>query len=807
MTGYKPTYYTPVIAPPPEINPAPPIPCTDPATDYAALTAAHALTLTPAGDAALTITLDAGVNPRLLAMTGGSISYIPRNADYTLPDGRRLRIDKSRVAMQAGTLVLQVWLADQLELALLAGKQVRNVAYIALENADPNAVENAMAALVLIAKDIELISGSGLSPLTSTRAAIEASFMTNFMTGKTSLFVRGGSAVGEAAASPTSFNATETTLAFFDEAGCADSASSFLRALPLIAGNRWLNHPLIAALPPTLAAAPPYKAGFFEYEGPLLNHGGDDYFTQGIAYYPAQSDGENAPFALSPANAPIVFIAHGNHAAYSDPTRPDIEDVVHATARPVRTLLFGASRFVQLLDGRWVPAGWTKVLGVDEWVQFPFERFMKGFSRRPGWVEIRNDKGYTYFQEALARSGIISVSVNCNLASAGWGPRNILTRAELIRSSIAYFQQLAVSGSILAGRIDFSRTGLFGHSRGGEAVVAVAKSAGTGVTIRGVVSLGPTDERATDRNPGHAFMTLLPAADNDTRNNSGAVFYDRADAKPFKSQAYVYAANHNYFNRAWKRPDNKTELTVLSRDEHERLLVAYGLPFFRFTLLGDTTSVDVLTGTTRPAGAATCAVHLSFAADDQVVRPIENYQGGAATGVSTDAFHVVRQDDQDQGRQSPTSYYGETTFLMVQTLAIQGRYRCPIQPPQTFRGFEVWLRAAEYYERTAAFPAAASGFELGLEDGKGVIAFLDVDAIGGLPRPYLRKLHDDTHWKVDLTKSMLETFRFPVARFLTVEPTLDPDQIAAVILRFSRGDARTFIFDDLCVVDPGRPIQ
>ena len=87
--------------------------------------------------------------------------------------------------------------------------------------------------------------------------------------------------------------------------------------------------------------------------------------------------------------------------------------------------------------------------------------------------------GYDYFQQQLAKMGIIAVSVFSNETN-GWfgGASNITTRAQLIIASIAYFQQLNSTGDpIFGGRIHLSLVGLMGHSRGGEAVIVVPELA------------------------------------------------------------------------------------------------------------------------------------------------------------------------------------------------------------------------------------------------------------------------------------------------------------------------------------------
>ena len=155
----------------------------------------------------------------------------------------------------------------------------------------------------------------------------------------------------------------------------------------------------------------------------------------------------------------------------------------------------------------------------------------------------------------------------------GW-TQNIVRRAELAIASLAHMQQLDVAGPIFQGRIDFGRTGLMGHSRGGDCVIVIPERITlAGVAIRAVLSLAPVNSGANSGRPqGYPFMTFLPAADGDVSDNNGAQFYDQAVPGPFKTQLYIDHANHNFFNRQWLNDDANGQLPLLSRPDHERFL-------------------------------------------------------------------------------------------------------------------------------------------------------------------------------------------------------------------------------------------
>lgn len=421
--------------------------------------------------------------------------------------------------------------------------------------------------------------------------------------------------------------------------------------------------------------------------------------------------------------------------------------------------------------------------------------------------------GYDYLQRQLARMGIVAASVDCNESDqwGGWAD-NIRDRADLVIASIAHLQSLDAGGDpLFGGRIDFTRLGLMGHSRGGDAVVVVPEIIGLpGVVIRGVLSLAPVNSGASTGHPkGHPFMSLLPASDGDVVDNSGAQFYDAADPAPFKSQLYVHHANHNYFNREWTNDDAKGGLPIMARFDHERILSGYGCAFFRAVLLGHAT-VGFLEGTMRPPGVLTGNVHLSFKKQDQVTVDDHEDRNGIAVnslGAPTEQSGALTADEHPFAQQVAgrfnDSFFGNTVGMVAGSEGRQGAFRSELDTPRDLRDRQVWIRAAEVYNG-GSVPAGPTGFRLGLEDQNGTVAWVDSDGVGGLPRPLGRRAYDLAQWyATDKTKTMLRTLRFPTACFES--PTgprpLDPERVVAVWLQLNRMDRRALAFDDLQLVD------
>ena len=464
--------------------------------------------------------------------------------------------------------------------------------------------------------------------------------------------------------------------------------------------------------------------------------------VKGSVYYPAEDDGKDQPFnnrVAKQGRAPIVIMAHGNHS----------------------------------------PAD-------------------------PSYL------GYDYFQADLAKMGIVAVSVDCNaLNGVGGGVQNIEDRADLIIDSIKHLQSLdADPASLFFGRIDFGRLGLMGHSRGGDAVVTIPTVISLpGVAIRGVLALAPTNFRfwfglSTIQPKGYPFMTILPAGDGDVVDNNGAQFYDQASPDPYKTQLYVHFTNHNFFNRQWLF-DDSVGPAVVSRGDHERILTTYGCAFFRNVLLGHGTT-GYLASYQKPSGVLSQNVYLSFMKSQQTT--VDHHEDGNGIGTNSLGLPTAQSGglsaDEFPFAQAPGgggapgafngSFFGLTTGMVARPGG-SGRLFRTETGTMDLTQKELWIRAAEVVARQGSVPSGATGFQLGVEDAAGVTAFVNVNLVGGLPRPYPHPFS---------TKSMLNTIRFKAECFKKGQERLNLSAVRALLIACNRTDERALAFDDLQIVKP-----
>jgi hypothetical protein len=186
----------------------------------------------------------------------------------------------------------------------------------------------------------------------------------------------------------------------------------------------------------------------------------------------------------------------------------------------------------------------------------------------------RNEAGYAYLGENLATWGYTTFSVSQdqlmmrqdNPKGKGMHQRRLLIAATLDALSQANEpgglpdDAHTTIGSTLSGRLDMTRIGLMGHSRGGDAVTSFIdynriRTDGPRYPLRGVISLAPVDyERKAPY--GMPYMTILPFCDGDVSNLQGARFYERSQYingdDPFpRIQSSQLGAIHNWYNTVW----------------------------------------------------------------------------------------------------------------------------------------------------------------------------------------------------------------------------------------------------------------
>ena len=254
-------------------------------------------------------------------------------------------------------------------------------------------------------------------------------------------------------------------------------------------------------------------------------------------------------------------------------------------------------------------------MGVDRWPCAPT-------------VEQPNYRGFAYLVRELAGQGYVALSININAENTfGFGEPTAGERLQQIVD--LHLQALAEAtagrsnefGVELAGRADLSRMALFGHSRGGEAAVALANSpevmtasrgygpvAGVLLIAAAVTTIDPWNGSAVP------LAAILSACDGDVVTQDGQFFYEGARLSPQQTEwatsAWLERANHNSFNQMLPRDPfglmGRPDCDLLLADqEQQKWLVDYAADFL--TTLFSKDAQAVAAATTRLGMDATGA--------------------------------------------------------------------------------------------------------------------------------------------------------------------------------------------------------
>ena len=408
----------------------------------------------------------------------------------------------------------------------------------------------------------------------------------------------------------------------------------------------------------------------------------------------------------------------------------------------------------------------------------------------PTYAEVRSHRGYDYLMNSLAQRGYVAVSVdgfdlNCR-------QDHIEQRAELVLHHLNLWVKIHNTGGIIPegrmfeGRIDLQDVGLFGHSRGGEAVVRAAELSKTqfdpvlDAKVEGVFSVAPTDFHGHS-NSEVPVMVVLPAADGDVWSQHGARTYDRAWSNAhlpwFKSQKYMYGANHNFFNSEWGYDEGLLGPNRLTRSQQEEVARALARAFFDHTLYADGGQRKLMAGdaiiNTLPSDIYSSYQH-------SVVFNVDTHEDGFALtndlglGVNPVVFGVF--DEFSFSQTGPTynqSFFQETNGLVARWDS-SAAYKSNVSADVSDYPFLSFRITQVNDERNTFYGKVPTTIGIGLigDDESRVVS----SEIGRIPFPY------DLSATSYTSKSMIHTLRVPTACLAEMAPEkrIDLEDVKAI---------------------------
>ncbi len=437
---------------------------------------------------------------------------------------------------------------------------------------------------------------------------------------------------------------------------------------------------------------------------------------------------------------------------------------------------------------------------------------------------IPSHEGYDYIMERLASHGIFSISVSAHQIQHDNGAFNYDARGRLILTYLDKLRDWNDNGTdpfngLFAGKLDLNRIALSGHSRGGEGVVAAQalnQAWPTPHSIVAVNAIAPTDQDAVSWLMTDApYFLLMGARDGDVANMQGFRTYDRAFPegmanRRLKAVAWVYGANHNYFNTAW------TDAAALgsanpwagSLDDAENVVVAHTMPaaeqrhiarativgFFRWHLQGIDAFKKIFTGRLKPAGMENHHVYWTYqdaerkAVDDFEQSPLDpnkNTLGGPVTGAGFTTFteRLLNHDGSD---------YTSPPLRDVQFFHDTRGMKLAWTAPQTYvtefpGGLDVSMYTHLTFrvaKRVTGTPTSGPSVNLfvSIEDAATNAAEVRTDQFDMIPHPYQRE--GGAWWCPDCqNQAQLTGVRIPLSRFKSLNPSLLLTSVVKITIR------------------------
>lgn len=493
--------------------------------------------------------------------------------------------------------------------------------------------------------------------------------------------------------------------------------------------------------------------------------------------YPATSPGIGTPVSLSLSHYPIALFLHGRHKNCDfDGNGPGLE------GSP------GIGGTIQCSGGNRIPS----------------------------------HEGYNYIMERLASQGIVSISISAHDIQPDDGVWNYDARGRLVLKFLDKLRDWNNNGTdpfagLFYGKLDLTRIGLSGHSRGGEGVVAAQELNQTWPSPHSIVAvnaIAPTDQNVVSYEMTTApYLLIIGARDGDVWNLQGYRTYDRAypdgmTNRFHKTVMLIHGANHNYFNTVWtdttalgssnpwagSKDDSISEgfagSPIMGAASQRQAALTAVTAFFRRHLQGIEPYKDILTGRVKPSAMPNSLIFWTY--QDQDRKAVDNFeqtpldaahnslQGPVqAAGFTTFAEQLLNHDSSDYPSGFPTDagFYHDTLGLKLAWAAPQTLTTTLPMGQRDVSGFtHLTIRVAKHAPGGASIGPPLN-LLINIEDGSGRkgTAAARTDQFDIIPHPYF-------HSPLP-SQSVLTGIRIPLRYFTRNNSGVDLSDIAVISIR------------------------
>jgi dienelactone hydrolase len=345
--------------------------------------------------------------------------------------------------------------------------------------------------------------------------------------------------------------------------------------------------------------------------------------TMKVLTKPAAAQVAVAPIQAPNPGVPGAFgVKTLTYGSGNDRWRPEYRNVA------IKTATIDAAPFFKDFKGwRATVRRWYWGFGMDKlplnarvWYPdgtgpFPLVLIVHGNHQMEQW----SDPGYEYLGKLLASRGFILASIDENFLNGTWsgGPSNEKApRGWMLLEHLRLWRDWnGKAGNPFFGKVDLNNIALMGHSRGGEAAATAAlfntlsyfpddatiRFPTYGFNIRSVVAIAPADGQYKPAGSPRMienvnYFVLQGGYDADVSIFAGSKQFDRVKfTSPgpwFKSELYIYRANHGQFNTSWGRYDSGDSpfrwflnvKPLLAAEDQRRIAAVYISAFLESTI-------------------------------------------------------------------------------------------------------------------------------------------------------------------------------------------------------------------------------
>jgi len=475
-----------------------------------------------------------------------------------------------------------------------------------------------------------------------------------------------------------------------------------------------------------------------------------------------------------------------------------------------------------------------------------------------------SDPGYAYLGELLASRGFIFVSIDENFLNSGLfhdPPKQQAVRGWMLLEHLKLWRKWnETRGNPFFGKVDVNNIALAGHSRGGEAAATAALfnrlayypddatiAFHYGYPIKAVIAIAPVDGQYKPAGQWRVledinYFTIQGANDADVSSFMGSRQWDHVrftgNGDFFKSELYIYRANHGQFNTVWGRTDMGAPRNwfldlhpLLTGEDQRRIAKVYISAFLEATLHGRREYLPVFQDARQARNWLPRTLYENRYLDSSN-RFIGNFNEDADVTTTTiagghiHAEHLTlwkegripfRRGDRDYNgvfigwnRETPKgakpqpvpeytidlppgiaeSWKLDGHSVLTFSIAVTGEKAPPPGKPAK----------EEASEKEEPKPELTD-FTIAAQSASGITAALPAGSFAALLPPLKVKFTKlnwlDRQWYEESAEPVFQSIAIPLSAFTSINRQFDPAKLNSIRLRFDRTPERVIIIDEI----------